>query len=73
MIMFWKKQMKQNKVYMYVTDDKYELPLAVADTQAELAKLTHTTQNAISSSISHAKSRNGKSQYIEVSLDETKD
>ena len=40
-------------VYMKITKDKYELPLAIADSLKELSVLTGTKSNVISSSISH--------------------
>ena len=61
-------------VYMCVTDDELELPVAVADTARELAKLCGTTENAIHSAISHAKKRNvtGRSIYQKVTFCEKK-
>ena len=41
------------KIYMYVTKDEYELPIAVADTPRELARMLGTTANTVKSSISH--------------------
>lgn len=38
---------------MKVTNDAYELPEAVADSPAELAKMLGTTANCVSSSITH--------------------
>lgn len=40
-------------LYMKVTRDKYELPIAVAETINELAKMLGTTPESVSSSISH--------------------
>lgn len=56
-------------VYMEVTKDKFELPVAVADTIAELARITGTRANTISSSMSHARENGWKSKYIEVEID----
>lgn len=39
-------------IYMQVSKDKYELPLAVAESPTELAKIVGTTKNNVSSSIS---------------------
>ncbi len=39
-------------LYVRVTDDKYELPMAVADSVNELAEMTGTTANVIRSSMS---------------------
>ena len=38
---------------MMVTEDKYELPLVVADSLSELARLTGTDSHTIASAISH--------------------
>lgn len=41
------------RLYLRTTIDKYELPIAVAETATELAKMLGTTQGCVSSSISH--------------------
>lgn len=41
------------KVYMRVTNDIYELPVAIADTAGQLAEITGTTKNTILANISH--------------------
>lgn len=43
------------KLYMKCTTDKYELPIAVADSPRELAKILGTTPNTVSSSINHGR------------------
>jgi len=45
-------------VYMAVTADKYELPICVADTVVELARMCGTSENTISSQISRRKKNN---------------
>ena len=40
-------------IYMQVTSDKYELPVAVADSVKELAEHEHITISAIYSAISN--------------------
>lgn len=56
-------------VWMKVTHDKYELPVAVADTAEELAKICGTTANSIRSSISHVKNGRKKwTPYVKVVL-----
>ena len=42
-----------NCCYMKVTNDKYRLPVAVADSAVELAQLVGATKNTVLSSISH--------------------
>jgi len=43
-------------LYIMVSNDKYELPLAVADSVKELAEMTNKTSGTIYSAISHVKS-----------------
>lgn len=57
-------QMQEKKyLWLLVTKDKYELPLAVADTAKELAIMTGTTKNNIVSQISRGSK---KSMYRRV-------
>ena len=42
-------------VWMYVTMDKYEMPIYVADSAKELAQLVGTSTKHINSAIWHAK------------------
>lgn len=39
------------KLYLKVTRDKYELPVAVADTQAELARMCGVSLSSIASAL----------------------
>ena len=56
---------------MCVTEDKYELPIAVADTIPELARLTGATSGSIYSCLSKVKHGNAnRSRYIKVVLDD---
>lgn len=57
-------------VYMEVTRDKYELPIAVANTVYELANMTNTSVNAIRSNICHAKKKGYKCKYVKVEVEE---
>lgn len=43
----------KNCCYMKVTNDKYRLPVAVADSAGELARIVGATKNTVLSSISH--------------------
>ena len=62
------------KVYMEVTSDIYELPIAVAHSPKELAMMTNTRANNILSSISHLKSGNRKkSKYQVVEIGDLED
>lgn len=60
-------------LYMAVTNDVYELPVAVADSPKELAEMLGSDRNTISSTISHAKRRGGRSRYIKVVVDDETD
>ncbi|WP_405322214.1 hypothetical protein [Frisingicoccus sp.] len=57
-------------VYMAISDDVYELPVAVADTIAELSQMIGVKRNAISSAMSKAKKKGFKSRYIKVTLED---
>lgn len=56
-------------VYMMVTQDKYSLPLAVADTKMELARLCGVTIQSVCHSIANQRKPGAnmkKWKYIEV-------
>lgn len=57
-------------IYMKVSKDKYELPVAVASSAQELARMCNTTANAIRSAINHTKSRGGNSVYVRVTVED---
>lgn len=48
-----------NTVYMQVTHDKYELPLAVADTVVELSRICGVSTNAIYRTVDSGGCRDG--------------
>lgn len=50
-------------VYMKCTNDKYELPVAIADSPSELARLTGTTKNRVCSAIWHK-----QKTYVKVDI-----
>lgn len=58
------------RVYMKVSKDKYELPVAVAATMQELAMMCGTSVNAINSAICHSKVRGGRCVYVKVEIDD---
>lgn len=58
------------EVWMYVTKDKYELPIYVADSVKELAQLVGTSTKHIHSAIWHAQKRNGHCKYVKVNIDD---
>lgn len=63
--------------YMAVTIDRYETPIACADSPAELAKILHISPNAVSSAIiKGGRFSNGKSRgydIIAVQIDDYED
>lgn len=61
------------KLYLCVTNDKYELPLAVAETQAELAEMRHVDHTTISAALRRKFKKhniNKKHKYVEVEVDD---
>ena len=57
-------------IYMKVTKDRYSLPEAVATSVKELARICGVSENAISSSIGHAKRGDWKSPYVKVVVED---
>ena len=60
-------------VYMEITLDEYELPVAIADSVVELAKICKTSANTIKSTMSHVKNHTSsvkRSKYIKVQIDD---
>ena len=57
-------------VWLKVTKDKYELPVAVAESAAELARICGTTENYVRSSASHHRHRRRRGRYISVEVEE---
>ena len=64
------KKLKEQYVWMKVTNDKYELPVLVADSAPELAKMLGCSPNNIYSSLSHAKHRRQNTTYRKVVINE---
>lgn len=65
--------MRKRIIWMMVTMDKFELPLVVADTAAELAQKCGTTENCIYSTVSHLDRgdlKTAKFRRVEVDLDD---
>ena len=58
------------KIYLCVTKDKYELPVAVADSPKELARLCGVSESAVSSGISHERYGNYNSRYKRVIIED---
>lgn len=63
--------MNRDEVWMKVTRDKFQLPIAVADSIRELSQITGHSEDTIRSSISHQKhGRIKRSSFIRVSMEE---
>ena len=60
-------------LWLYVSDDKYELPLAVADSACNLAKKLGIKTNTIQAAMSRAKRFGYKCRYIKVVVDESEE
>ena len=58
------------KIYMQVTQDEYELPIAIACTISELARKVGTDPCNIRSALCHARKSGKKSKYIVVVLED---
>ncbi len=64
----WKKEQDGKMLtplWLMVTKDKYQLPLAVADTAEELAEIVGVKPSTIIKSVTHRK----KSRYIRIYVD----
>ena len=59
-------QEEEMKLYLRVTKDKYELPVAVADSPRELAKMTGVSRATILSALSHAKTGTVRSSVYKL-------
>ena len=61
------------KIWMEVTRDKYQLPLVIANSAQELAKLCRTTKNNVCSAASKAKKNGENRRYISVDIGKEED
>ena len=60
-------------IWMMVTRDKYELPLAIADTSRELAELTGFHKNSIANSVLSYETGSKRSRFRKVRVDRNED
>ena len=61
----------RRSLYMWVTLDKYELPLFVADSPAELAEVCGVRPDTIYTMVSrYSHGKIPRSQYVRVEVDE---
>ena len=59
------------KVYMAVTADEYELPVAVVDSAAELAEIYGMTRESVLSALTRGSQRkNTKRKFIRLEIEE---
>lgn len=58
------------RLYLYVSKDKYELPMIVADSAGELAKMLGVKINTIYCGISNERAGRWKSRYKVVEVDD---
>lgn len=62
------------KVWMRITRDKYELPLAIADSAEELAEICNVKRETVASMVSsYEKGKLKTSRYICVNVEEDED
>ena len=57
-------------IWMKVSDDKYELPVMVAESQLELARMLGINPNVIASSMSHNRARGVYTPYRRIDIEE---
>ena len=57
-------------IWMKITKDEYELPVAVADTAVELAKMVCVPVDSIYSATSRRRNHGDKSGYVKVEVEE---
>ena len=57
-------------LWLMITQDKYELPLVVADTAKELAMITGTTKNNVVSSACRYRRDGWGTKFVRVKLEE---
>lgn len=61
------------RLYMVVSDDELELPVIVTDTCAELAEWAGVGKDTIWTCIHKARLRKGRTRYVSVDVDFTKE
>lgn len=57
-------------VYMQISKDEYEFPLAIADSIQELAEIIGKSPATIGSYISRCKKSGRKCRYIKINIEE---
>lgn len=64
------RQVETMTLYLKITKDKYELPLAVAGSMRELSRMCRITESAVSHAMHETQRRGGRCQYIKVEVDD---
>lgn len=59
-------------LWMLVSNDKYELPVAVFDKCQQLADFVGVPVGSITSAITHSKQRGHKCRYVKIKVDDDK-
>jgi DNA-binding CsgD family transcriptional regulator len=57
-------------IWMKVTNDEYELPIAIADSRSKLARKLGIKPNTIATAIHRAKKDGSRQQFVEVVIDD---
>ena len=57
-------------IWMMVTLDEYELPLVVADSAGDLARILGTVPDNIYSNIHHCRAAGYRCKYVKVEVDD---
>lgn len=60
--------MRADSVYMMITKDEFELPLAIAESAEELARIVGVTKNAVCSGASRNAHRGVWSRFRRVTI-----
>lgn len=55
-------------VWLKVTNDRYELPVAVADSGKELARICGVSENNVYNAMTQARRRGWRCQYVRVEI-----
>lgn len=64
---------REDYVYMKISNDKYELPMLVANTAKKLAELDGVSEGYVFSEIYRGEKTGCKTQYIRVAIDDDDD
>lgn len=57
-------------IWMLVTTDEFELPLVVADSAGELARILGTVPDSIYSNVHHCRAAGYRCKYVKVEVED---